>query len=173
VHILLPHHTSLTQSDRLISASVGTVVYYGFQCHPNLRNCFLACCFLTGVAGNAFPFLKWFNDPAYRHVRVVFFLSLAFTALAPLAVLAHLHSLRQMNAYMYPVWPSLISYLIGLVFYTTHIPERFISERFSHWLDWCGGGSHAIWHAFIVLAINQHRTAIASLRDGIPCPLTV
>jgi len=156
----------------LISASVGTVVYYGFQCHPNLGKFFLACCFLTGVAGNAFPFLKWFNDPVYRHVRVAFFVTLAFTGIAPLAVLAHLHSLRQMIAYTSPVCPSLISYLIGLVFYTTHIPERFISERFSHWFDWCGGGSHAIWHAFIVLAISQHRAAIASLRDGIPCALT-
>jgi len=57
----------------LISASVGTVVYYGFQCHPNLGNFFLVCCFLTGLAGNVFPFLKWFNDAAYKHVRVVFF----------------------------------------------------------------------------------------------------
>jgi len=65
-HILLPLHTSLTQLGRLISASVGTVVYYGFQCHPYLGKFFLSCCFLTGVAGNAFPFLKWFNDPVYK-----------------------------------------------------------------------------------------------------------
>ncbi|KAF8557630.1 HlyIII-domain-containing protein [Imleria badia] len=155
----------------LISASVGTVVYYGFQCHPDLGTFFLTCCFLTGLAGNVFPFLKWFNDPAYRHVRIVVFLCMAFTAIAPLAVLSHLHSARQVIAYINPVWPSLVSYLIGLVFYATHIPERFLSERLSHWLDWCGGGSHAIWHVFIVLAISQHRSAIASLRDGIPCAL--
>lgn len=65
-HILLHHHMKLTWLGRLISASVGTVVYYGFQCHPNLGNFFLACCFLTGVAGNVFPFLRWFNDPAYK-----------------------------------------------------------------------------------------------------------
>ena len=51
---------------RLISASVGTVVYYGFQCHPNLRNGYLALCFLTGLAGNIFPFMKWFNSYANR-----------------------------------------------------------------------------------------------------------
>ncbi|KAF9227214.1 HlyIII-domain-containing protein [Gyrodon lividus] len=153
----------------LISASVGTVVYYGFQCHPDLGKFFLVCCFLTGIAGNAFPFLKWFNDPAYRHWRIAFFLSLAFTAVAPLAVLAYLHSVPQVLVYIDPIWPSLVSYLIGLVFYTTHIPERLLSDRFSHWLDWCGGGSHAIWHALIVLAISQHRTAIASLRNGISC----
>jgi adiponectin receptor len=156
----------------LISASVGTIVHYGFRCYPNLGSFFLSCCFLTGAAGNVFPFLKWFNDIKYRHIRIVFFLCMAFTAIAPLAVLAYLHSLRQVIAYINPIWPSLISYVIGLVFYATHIPERFLSERFTHWLDWCGGGSHAIWHVFIVLAISQHRTAMASLREGIPCAFT-
>ncbi|KIJ18592.1 hypothetical protein PAXINDRAFT_167180 [Paxillus involutus ATCC 200175] len=153
----------------LISASVGTVVYYGFQCHPDLGKFFLVCCFLTGIAGNAFPFFKWFNDPVYRYWRIAFFLSLAFTGVAPMAVLAYHHSIWQVIVYVEPIWPSLASYLIGLVFYATRIPERLLSDRFSHWLDWCGGGSHAIWHAFIVLAISQHRTAIASLRNGIPC----
>jgi len=119
----------------LISASVGTVIYYGFQCHPYLGNFFLLCCFLTGAAGNVIPFLKWFNDPEYKLARVGFFLCMAFTAIAPLAVLAYLHSLRQMIMFINPIWPSLISYLIGLVFYVTHVPERFLSERFSHWLD--------------------------------------
>ncbi|KAH7920145.1 HlyIII-domain-containing protein [Leucogyrophana mollusca] len=154
----------------LISASVGTVVYYGFRCHPDVRNMFLLCCLLTGIAGNAFPFFKWFNDPVYRHWRIIFFLSLAFTAVAPLAALAYLHSPHQMSAFISPVWPSIISYLIGLTFYATHIPERFLSNKYSHWLDWCGGGSHAIWHGFIVLAISQHRAAISSLRGGIECP---
>ncbi|KAI6046128.1 hemolysin-III related-domain-containing protein [Pisolithus marmoratus] len=153
----------------LISASVGTVVYYGFQCHPNIGNAFLACCLLTGVAGNAFPFFKWFNDPVYRHLRILFFVSLAFTSVAPLAVLSYLHSPWQVKLFLDPVWPSVLSYLIGLVFYATRFPERLLSERFSHYLDWCGGGSHAIWHAFIVLAIKQHREAIALLRNGVPC----
>ncbi|KAG9316747.1 hemolysin-III related-domain-containing protein [Chiua virens] len=163
----------------LISASVGTVVHYGFQCHPNLGNFFLACCLFVGIAGNVFPFFRWFNDYKYRYIRIIFFLCMAFTAIAPLAVLASLHSVKQMIEYTShsfasipgPVWPSLISYLIGLVFYASHIPERFISDRWSRSLDWCGGGSHAIWHIFIVLAISQHRTAIASLREGIPCTL--
>lgn len=153
----------------LISASVGTVVYYGFQCHPNIGSMFLVCCLLTGVAGNAFPFFKWFNDPAYRHLRILFFVSLAFTSAAPIAALSYLHSPSQVKVFLDPVWPSIISYLIGLAFYATHFPECLLSERFSHYLDWCGGGSHAIWHAFIVLAIKQHREAIALLRDGFQC----
>lgn len=51
---------------RLISASVGTVVYYGFQCYPSLGQPFLGLCFLTGLAGNIFPFMDWFNKTKYR-----------------------------------------------------------------------------------------------------------
>ena len=114
-HIPVLRQVLLTYLYRLISASVGTVVYYGFQCHPNLGNFFIACCFLTGVAGNVFPFQRWFNDPAYRvscpaflhtpstngrqYIRIVFFLCMAFTAIAPLAVLAYLHSVPQVVAY--------------------------------------------------------------------------
>ena len=51
---------------RLISASVATVVHYGFHCHPGTSHGFLGLCFATGVAGNIFPFVKWFNQFEYR-----------------------------------------------------------------------------------------------------------
>jgi len=51
---------------RLISASVGTVVHYGFQCHPRIGHAFLGLCFVTGLAGNIFPFMAWFNQHEYR-----------------------------------------------------------------------------------------------------------
>jgi len=132
---------------------------------------FLVCCLLTGIAGNVFPFMDWFNQYAYRLWRISFFISLAFTAVGPLAVLAYLHSAEQMFTFVSPVGPSIVSYLLGLVFYATHIPERFIASdgKWSHWLDYIGCGSHAIWHAFIVLAISQHRAAIAGMRKGIEC----
>lgn len=56
----------ITPLRRLISASVGTVVYYGFQCYPQIGRIFLVCCLLTGIAGNIFPFMDWFNTYEYR-----------------------------------------------------------------------------------------------------------
>lgn len=64
--------------------------------------------------------------------------------------------------------PSIVSYLTGLVFYATHFPENMLGAHPRwRWLDHLGGGSHAIWHGFIVLAISQHRAAIADLRRGV------
>lgn len=105
---------------RLISASVGTVVHYGFQCYPHIGQIFLACCLMTGIAGNVFPFMDWFNQYEYRASndpvnvilaetlsftsqqmwRILFFVSLAFTAVAPLAALAYLHGFDQMFTFV-------------------------------------------------------------------------
>ena len=54
---------------RLISASVGSVVYYGFQCHTNPRTLFLSLCFITGLAGSVLPFMDWFNKPKHKASR--------------------------------------------------------------------------------------------------------
>ena len=66
-----------------------------------------------------------------------------------------------------PIIPSLLSYVAGLVFYATHIPERWMSPKWTQRLDCIGGGSHCIWHLFIVLAVSQHRGAISYLKHGI------
>ena len=50
----------------LISASLGTVVHYGFYCHENLRAFFLSLCVVSAVLGTLFPFMGWFNKFEYR-----------------------------------------------------------------------------------------------------------
>jgi hypothetical protein len=65
-----------------------------------------------------------------------------------------------------PLIPSFMSYIVGLVFYATHLPERLLAPRWRQHLDFFGAGSHAIWHVFIVLAISQHKSGIESMRTG-------
>lgn len=69
------HVFSLPERDsqsppRLISASVGSMVHYGFGCHTNVGKSFLGLCLATGLAGNVFPFMAWFNKHEYR-VRLI------------------------------------------------------------------------------------------------------
>ncbi|PIL35811.1 hypothetical protein GSI_01471 [Ganoderma sinense ZZ0214-1] len=154
----------------LISASVGTVVYYGFQCRPAERDAFLVLCFLVGLSGSIVPFTNWFNERKYKNARIAFFLSLAFSSIAPLIRLAQLHSTGAMHEFIAPIVPSLASYIVGLVFYATHFPECVLAPRWPGarcWLDWLGGGSHAIWHVFIVLAIRLHREGMEDMKAGI------
>ncbi|EKM54205.1 uncharacterized protein PHACADRAFT_174704 [Phanerochaete carnosa HHB-10118-sp] len=152
----------------LISATVGTIVYYGFQGHDDARNNFLVLCFINGFLGSVFPFMDWFNDLKYRNYRILFFLTLAFSVLAPLTHLSYLYSTWQMLAFIRPLVPSLLAYIAGFVFYATHFPECVLARPGeTHWLDWLGGGSHAIWHVCIVLAIALHRHAMDSMKAGV------
>lgn len=171
------HHASMDFCARvdyvgigwLISASVATVVYYGFQCHPALGYAFLLVCLVMGILGNILPFMKWFNQIEYRFWRIAFFLAMAFSAVAPLAALAYLHGTRAVLAFVSPIAPSLASYLVGLAFYAAHVPERFMNERWRAFVDSYGIGSHCIWHCFIVLAVSQHKTGMQVLKLGISC----
>ncbi|KZP16491.1 HlyIII-domain-containing protein [Athelia psychrophila] len=154
----------------LIAASVGTVAHYGFRCYPHIGHIFMSLCLMSGIAGSVFPFMDWFNQRKHKGWRIVFFVSLAFTAVGPLAALAYLHGIEKMHAFAAPVAPSILSYIVGLVFYATHVPERYITGyKFSRWLENVGLTSHAIWHMFIVLAISQHKFAISHMRGGIAC----
>lgn len=155
----------------LISASIGTAVHYAFQkCYPQVGHAFLCLCFLTGLAGNIFPFMAWFNQHKYRMYRIAFFVSMAFSGIGPMVAFAILHSRKEMFDFIAPVFPSLLSYIIGLFFYAAHFPERILPDSIRDRLDFFGGGSHAIWHCFIVLAVSQHRFAIQSMKGGVQCP---
>jgi len=156
----------------LISISVGNVNYYGFRCHRFLSFIFLAMCFASAVAGSIAPFTVWFNDDKNRRYRIAFFVCMAYSVLIPLAVLSMVYSVTVMMSYMGPLWPSLGSYMVGLVIYALHFPERFLPESVRKKFDIVGAGSHAIWHCFIILAIYLHLWAMETMRNGIveQCP---
>ncbi|RDX47877.1 HlyIII-domain-containing protein [Lentinus brumalis] len=158
----------------LISASVGTLVYYGFQCQTATRDAFLLLCLAIGIAGSILPFTAWFNMREYKNWRIAFFLTLAFSGIAPLAELSRLHSFKEAVYFISPIAPSLVSYIVGLLFYATHFPECVFASRWPsmRWLDFLGGGSHAIWHVCIVLAISFHKQGMQLMRGGIggACP---
>lgn len=65
-HFISTKTSNLTTPFRLISASVATVVHYGFHCYPSTGHAFLGLCFATGLAGNILPFMDWFNKFEYR-----------------------------------------------------------------------------------------------------------
>jgi adiponectin receptor len=166
----------------LISASIATVVYYGFSCHNAAFTIYLSMTIIAGLAGSILPFMQWFNERKHKKWRIVFFLSLALTGIIPMAHLSTIHSAYDTIQFTLPIVPSLASYVFGLVFYAAHFPECVWSSH-SHehgegaekyhvstkprWTDWVGGGSHAIWHISIVVAILLHRRIIPELSKGV------
>ena len=91
--------------------------------------------------------------------RIAFFVSMAFSGIGPMVAFAMLHSRKEMfdfvgTSYDYlfkiwtthsafspaPVFPSLLSYIIGLFFYAAHFPERILPDSIRDRLDSIGGG---------------------------------
>jgi adiponectin receptor len=182
----------------LISASIATVVYYGFSCRPYPFTIYLGMTIVAGLAGSVLPFMQWFNQRKHKKWRIVFFLSLALTAFIPIMHLCFIHGAKEAIRYIWPIAPSEASYVFGLLFYAFHFPEclwateggehgdhsheRNLLDKSSRsqlhqhqhhhwhkarWTNWIGGGSHAIWHISIVVAIWLHRSAITALSEGL------
>lgn len=159
----------------LIAASVGIVVHYGFYCHETPRMLFLLLSVAVALLGTVFPFMDWFDRHEYRLHRITFFLGMGFSALAPLAWMACLYGFWETASFVSPAFPSVVSCLVGLVFYITQFPECLFVTRAQasadhstlSWIDKLGGGSHAIWHGLIVLGISQYRDALNLLEEGI------
>jgi len=51
-------------------------------------------------------------------------------------------------------------------------PDRPVMDYAGHgrpkwrWIDYIGGGSHAVWHIFIVVAVLSHRAGMPGLMVG-------
>ncbi|KAJ7141365.1 hemolysin-III related-domain-containing protein [Mycena epipterygia] len=135
--------------------------------HPVGAAC-LALCLACGIAGNVLPFCAWFNRVENRLWRLGFFVGISFSALAPLAGIAALAGWGAMMRFVAPIGPSLLFYILGLVIYALQIPECFLggrgAGRLQRVVDACGGGSHALWHVCIVLAMRAHRDGIREIR---------
>jgi len=58
-------------------------------------------------------------------------------------------------------------YIVGVVIYLTHIPERFFPGRFDFFLH-----SHQIWHVCVFLAaLSEYLGALHAIRCQTACPL--
>ncbi|KAJ7873821.1 hemolysin-III related-domain-containing protein [Mycena olivaceomarginata] len=166
----------------LIAMSIATVVHHGYATlaawpayHPVGAAC-LVLCAAAGVSGNVLPFCDWFNRVENRLWRLAFFVGISFSAVAPMGGIAVLSGWGVMWRFIAPIGPSLLYYVLGLVVYALQVPERFLGggtkgaqgKGWRAWVgrmcDMCGGGSHAIWHVFIVLAMRAHRDGIREMR---------
>ncbi|KAG8888052.1 hypothetical protein FRB98_008516 [Tulasnella sp. 332] len=154
----------------LISASLATLIYYGYGCHPVWLAVYIGLTIGTGIAGTVAPFQTWFDERKNKLKRIAFFLILTGCGIIPMIHMSFLKGSDKTLAYLAPVGPSILAYLTGLVFYATHFPECLFPGKFDYI-----GGSHAIWHVFIVIAIRIHWRAVEILQshvgaDGV-CPL--
>lgn len=138
----------------LVAASVWTTIYNEFYCQPNLAMLYSLSTLVVGIVGALVPWASWFNERQNKSWRIVVFLTMCFTSLAPFGHAVFEHGLHKTLSFLSPIIPSLMCYIIGLCFYATNWPERAWPGRFDLFLH-----AHQIWHVSIVMAILFHYRA--------------
>ncbi|BGP26317.1 inc metabolism membrane protein [Rhodotorula toruloides] len=139
----------------LIAASVAGATYYGFYSHPALAASYMCFNFVIGVTGMIVPWQSWFNERKYKSWRIAFFVSLAASAVAPIAHRAAIYGGMETLWFYSPAIPSVVAYLIGLSFYANQFPECCAPGH------WHIGASHQLWHIAIVAAVWLHWKAMS------------
>lgn len=140
----------------LISASVAQVVYYGFYTASTLRTLYMTITLLIGVTGTLLPLFPWFDTKPYRPLRILLFLLQASAALFPILHMFFGRGVALTLEFTQPLGYSILCYLLGVIFYSNQLPERFGPGRFDFL-----GASHQIWHVCVVAGIwCQHRASL-------------
>ncbi|KAK9723072.1 inc metabolism membrane protein [Basidiobolus ranarum] len=135
----------------LIMASVLVVEYYGFYCHPFLRNLYTTATVTLGVTGVIIPWFRWFDEKDYRIVRIMIFLLMGATGIVPFIHLVMLNGWADTSIFIYKFGQSLSFYALGTYLYANHYPERLLPGVFDIW-----GHSHQVWHLCVMGGIYYH-----------------
>ncbi|KAI9281047.1 hemolysin-III related-domain-containing protein [Sporodiniella umbellata] len=136
----------------LITASISTIVHFGFYCDPISRNYYMVFSSLIGSIGVILPFFRFFDTKRYRPLRIGLFVAMAFSSIVPLLHLATVKGLADSFEFLKPALMGIAMYVCGVTIYANRFPEKFFPGRF----DSMGMTSHAIWHFFVCLGIFFH-----------------
>ncbi|KAF7318674.1 hypothetical protein HMN09_00379100 [Mycena chlorophos] len=152
----------------LLCACNATLVFYGFAAYPHIAYPFLGLSALMAFAGSTLPLLSWFNAHENRNWRLGFFITLKTMCLLPILGIWHLYGLAGMKEFLLPFLRPVALSALGIVFFTYHLPERFMDPngKWARRFDSVGFGSHAIWHVLSVLSITDWSIALGVVRHS-------
>ncbi|EPY50816.1 hemolysin-III family protein [Schizosaccharomyces cryophilus OY26] len=153
----------------LIAASIISVEYHAFKCHTLFRVLYIAITGTLGCIGIYMPWKKWFNDYRFRSFKIFFFIGLACSGFLPLLTMCYIRGAVETFSYLKPVFLSIFSYIIGVLFYALHVPEKLYPGVFD-----IVGNSHQLWHIAIIIGIGFHYYGIKTFEtyhQGFACDL--
>lgn len=136
----------------LITASISTIVHFGFYCDPVSRNRYMIFSCLIGSIGVILPFFRFFDTKRYRPLRIGLFVAMAFSSIVPLLHLITVKGFMDSFEFLKPAFFGSMMYICGVTVYAKRFPEKFFPGKF----DFTGMTSHAIWHIFVCLGILFH-----------------
>ncbi|OQR91663.1 adiponectin receptor protein [Achlya hypogyna] len=137
----------------LIAGSFYPLIYYSFYCHPYLRTFYLATISLLAGATFAMSLIPRFSTLEYLYIRTCIFIGLGLFGVIPVTHLCLLFGVydEHVTVVLGPLVLMAFLYIFGAFIYSIRFPERFYPGGFDVW-----GGSHQVWHCFVVAAALVH-----------------
>ncbi|KAL7929056.1 hemolysin-III protein [Trichoderma chlorosporum] len=144
----------------IIIHTVGTFipgVYYIFHCDPGLQKLHWGIMATSATATAAMISIPKLMTQRWRKLRLGAYVAIGASGFIPLLHGTALYGLEYMLEYSGMKWYTLelALYAIGAVFYGSRFPERLAPGRFDIW-----GGSHSIFHVFILCAMYLNAFAL-------------
>lgn len=141
-----------------ICASILTTEYSVLKCHPIAQAFYMCVTLGCGMYGLAMSWNPKFDTTGAKTMRATF-----FCCFAMFGGLCGIHALFYRGAaetwsYYAPVVKSIMCYFVGVLFYATLFPEKYITEFNFNW-----GMSHNIWHCFVLAGIYYHYRAMLEM----------
>ncbi|EQC30711.1 hypothetical protein SDRG_11470 [Saprolegnia diclina VS20] len=137
----------------LIAGSFYPLIYYSFYCHPLLRTFYLTTISVLAGATFAMSLIPKFSTLEYLYIRTCIFIGLGLFGVIPVTHLCLMFGVydEHVTVVLGPLLLMAFLYIFGAFIYSIRFPERLYPGGFDVW-----GGSHQVWHCFVVAAALVH-----------------
>ncbi|KAL3270949.1 hypothetical protein HHI36_021454 [Cryptolaemus montrouzieri] len=144
----------------LITVSFVPWVFYGFYCDFKIKVVYLTAVCLLGATSVVMSWWSKFSKPQWRPFRAGVFMTFGLSGLVPAIHFGVREGYRNVPAMEALGWLFLMGflYVIGALFYTLRVPERFFPGKFDIWLS-----SHQIFHVFVLAGTLVHYQCISEM----------
>lgn len=158
-HLMLCHHSRViyrwtakldyTGVSLMITGNMIPFVYYMFRQMEYWRFFYIIFFIIIGIGVYILSLTPAFERSSWRNIRALVFSSFVISAFIPtvhLYMVVGLNSL-EWEAFVGTMVMVVFWYALGVGFYTSRVPERFLPGYFDFF-----GHSHTLWHICVVLA---------------------
>jgi len=137
----------------LITGSFIPTIFYGFYCHPHLRETYWFMICSLGLGCATVSIFERFRTPAWRPYRAGMFVAMGLSALFPIVHGVKLYGVEKMRESIGLTWLVLqgVLYILGAGLYAARWPECASPGKYDIW-----GSSHQLFHILVIMAAASH-----------------
>eukprot|EP00002_Diphylleia_rotans_P038250 TRINITY_DN8680_c0_g1_i3.p1 TRINITY_DN8680_c0_g1~~TRINITY_DN8680_c0_g1_i3.p1 ORF type:complete len:328 (+),score=42.81 TRINITY_DN8680_c0_g1_i3:832-1815(+) len=120
-------------------------IYFGFYCQFHWCVTYLTAISLFALAGVLVPYIEFMHKPENEFYRQMVYISMTCSGIIPATHWVMLAPENERDLFLMYFVGMFALYGVGLLFYMTNFPERWMPGKFDIWFH-----SHQWWHVCVV-----------------------